>query len=69
VPQDCRFNIDRAGRFWTICIGLEVGDICGHNLDAGGNTIVHPLAERVINPTLKSLRAIPLQVLAAGGRV
>ena len=46
-----------------------VGDICGHYLDAAGNTIVHPLAERVINPTIKSLRAIPLRVLAAGGRV
>jgi DNA-binding transcriptional regulator LsrR (DeoR family) len=46
-----------------------VGDICGHYLDASGTPIVHPLALRVVNPAMKSLRAIPLRILAAGGRV
>jgi DNA-binding transcriptional regulator LsrR (DeoR family) len=44
-----------------------VGDICGHYLDADGNLVQHPLATRVINPSVKALQAIPLRVLAAGG--
>ncbi|GLR90290.1 sugar-binding transcriptional regulator [Bradyrhizobium iriomotense] len=44
-----------------------VGDICGHYLDADGNVIEHSLTTRVINPSVKSLQAIPLRVLAAGG--
>jgi DNA-binding transcriptional regulator LsrR (DeoR family) len=46
-----------------------VGDICGHYLDAEGNSLQHPLATRVISPPIKSLQAIPLRVLAAGGLV
>jgi DNA-binding transcriptional regulator LsrR (DeoR family) len=44
-----------------------VGDICGHYLDAEGNSVEHPLTARVINPSMKSLLAIPLRILAAGG--
>jgi len=46
-----------------------VGDICGHYLDADGKTVSHPLTTRVINPSIRSLQAIPLRVLAAGGMV
>jgi len=46
-----------------------VGDICGHYLDTEGNMVAHPLAMRVINPPIKSLQAIRLRVLAAGGLV
>lgn len=44
-----------------------VGDICGHYLDAEGQTIEHPLTSRVVNPTLDNLRRVPELVLAAGG--
>jgi DNA-binding transcriptional regulator LsrR (DeoR family) len=44
-----------------------VGDICGHYLDVDGNSVQHPLTERVINPSMKSLLAIPHRILAAGG--
>jgi DNA-binding transcriptional regulator LsrR (DeoR family) len=44
-----------------------VGDICGHYLDADGNSVEHPLTARVINPSMKSLLAIPHRILAAGG--
>jgi DNA-binding transcriptional regulator LsrR (DeoR family) len=44
-----------------------VGDICGHYLDADGNSVQHPLTARVINPSMKSLLAIPHRILAAGG--
>jgi DNA-binding transcriptional regulator LsrR (DeoR family) len=44
-----------------------VGEICGHYLDGEGKAVIHPLATRVINPTIKSLHAIPLRILAAGG--
>ena len=46
-----------------------VGDICGHYLDTEGNMVAHPLGMRVINPPIKSLQAIRLRVLAAGGLV
>ena len=45
-----------------------VGDICGHYLSADGKPIAHELCQRVINPSLKDLRAIPELVLAAGGK-
>lgn len=45
-----------------------VGDICGHYLGADGKPIAHELCQRVINPSLKDLRAIPELVLAAGGK-
>jgi len=44
-----------------------VGDICGHYLGVEGNPVQHPLSARVINPTVKSLQAIRLRILAAGG--
>jgi DNA-binding transcriptional regulator LsrR (DeoR family) len=44
-----------------------VGDVCGHYLDADGNRILHPPADRTINPPLDHLRGIPELVLAAGG--
>jgi DNA-binding transcriptional regulator LsrR (DeoR family) len=44
-----------------------VGDVCGHYLDLDGNRIDHPLAARMINPTLDHLRNIPELILAAGG--
>lgn len=45
-----------------------VGDICGHYLDAEGQTVDHPLTSLVINPKLDDLRRVPELVLAAGGR-
>ena len=45
-----------------------VGDIGGHYLGADGKPIAHELCQRVINPSLKDLRAIPELVLAAGGK-
>jgi DNA-binding transcriptional regulator LsrR (DeoR family) len=44
-----------------------VGDVCGHYLDADGNRILHPPANRTINPALDHLRGVPELVLAAGG--
>jgi DNA-binding transcriptional regulator LsrR (DeoR family) len=44
-----------------------VGDICGHYLGVESNLIQHPLSARVINPTVKSLQAVRLRILAAGG--
>jgi DNA-binding transcriptional regulator LsrR (DeoR family) len=44
-----------------------VGDICGHYLGIDGNLIQHPLGARVVNPTIKSLQAVRVRILAAGG--
>ena len=44
-----------------------VGDICGHYLNADGETIDHPLASLVVHPPLESLKSVPSLVLAAGG--
>jgi DNA-binding transcriptional regulator LsrR (DeoR family) len=44
-----------------------VGDICGHYLGIDGNLIQHPLGGRVVNPTIKSLQAVRVRILAAGG--
>lgn len=44
-----------------------VGDICGHYLNAAGDVIEHPLAARVVSPSLQSLRKVRQLVLAAGG--
>lgn len=45
----------------------SVGDICGHYLGIDGNPVEHPLIARMVHPAMKSLLAIPLRVLAAGG--
>jgi len=44
-----------------------VGDICGHYLNVNGNFVAHPIAKRVIHPSLEQIRAIPEIVLASGG--
>ncbi|RPH30209.1 sugar-binding transcriptional regulator [Buttiauxella warmboldiae] len=58
--------IDRASRLSLIAAGA-VGDICGHYLDAQGKTVIHPLAQRVINPAIADLKKTGQLVLAAGG--
>jgi len=45
-----------------------VGDICGHYLDSDGRPVVHPIASRTVNPSLRDLQSVPEIVLAAGGR-
>src|SRR5882757_3894463 len=45
-----------------------VGDVCSHYLDIDGKPIAHPIAARMINPTLDDLRNVPELILAAGGR-
>ena len=58
--------IDEPSRLSLIEAGA-VGDICGHYLDAEGETVKHPLAQRVINPSIADLKKTGQLVLAAGG--
>lgn len=61
------YGVISRGDWRSLRAAGAVGDICGHYLDAHGNTVQHPLAARVINPPIKALLAVPLRVLAAGG--
>ncbi|WP_413741462.1 sugar-binding transcriptional regulator [Sodalis sp. RH15] len=58
--------IDEPSRLSLIEAGA-VGDICGHYLDVQGKKVKHPLAQRVINPTIEDLKKTGQLVLAAGG--
>ena len=44
-----------------------VGDVLGRFLDAEGNDVPHPLAERTVGVGLEALGAIPEKILAAAG--
>ena len=44
-----------------------VGDVLGRFLDAAGNDVPHPLAERTVGVELDVLQAIPEKILAAAG--
>jgi len=61
------YGVISRGDWRSLRAAGAVGDVCGHYLDAQGNAVQHPLATRVINPPMKSLLAVPLRVLAAGG--
>lgn len=51
----------------SLQVAGAVGEVCGHYLDAQGNTIDHALVHRTIHPALDDLRKISELILAAGG--
>jgi DNA-binding transcriptional regulator LsrR (DeoR family) len=61
------YGVISRGDWRSLRAAGAVGDICGHYLGVEGNLIQHPLGTRVVNPTLKSLQAVRLRILAAGG--
>jgi DNA-binding transcriptional regulator LsrR (DeoR family) len=61
------YEVISRGEWQALRDAGAVGDVCGHYLDADGNRILHPPANRTVNPALGHLREIPELILAAGG--